>query len=72
MSKLSLISKVNIVEEDDVAYAIIYVVHGCHRRNPANTIGHYFCKDEAEKSKEFYQSTGIYDVVYIVEKIVWF
>lgn len=62
----------HIVEKDDMTYAVVYAVRGCKDNQPANTIGLYFSKDEAEKTKEIYYHAEIYDTIYIVEKMVWF
>lgn len=72
MSKKSLIHKMQIVEKDDMAYAVVYAVRGCMKNQPVNTIGLYFSKDEAERTKETYYHAEIYDTIYIVEKMVWF
>ena len=61
-----------IVEKDDMAYAVVYAVRGCMENQPVNTIGLYFSKDEAEITKETYYHAQIYDTIYIVEKMVWF
>ena len=61
-----------IVEKDDMAYAVVYAVRGCMENQPVNTIGLYFSKDEAERTKETYYHAQIYDTIYIVEKMVWF
>ena len=72
MSKKSLIHKMQIVEKDDMAYAVVYVVRGCKYNQPVNTIGLYFSKDEAERTKETYYQAEIYDTIWVVEKMVWF
>lgn len=72
MSKNSLIQSINIVEKDDMKYAIVYEVRGCRENQPANNIGFYFSKEIAEETKDIYYKAGIFDVVYIVEKMVWF
>lgn len=72
MSKKSLINKIQIVEDDDMAYAVVYAVRGNKYNQPANTIGLYFSKEEAVKTQQLYYNAEIYDVIYIVEKMVWF
>lgn len=72
MSKKSLISKIQIVSQAYLSYAVVYAVRGRKGFNPVNTVGLYFSKEEAEKTKETYYRAGIYDVIYIVEKMVWF
>lgn len=72
MSKKSLINKIQIVEKDDMAYAVVYAVRGCKYNQPVNTIGLYFSKDEAERTKETYYHAEVYDTIWIVKKMVWF
>ena len=72
MSKKSLIHKMQIVEKDDMAYAVVYAVRGCKYNQPVKTIGLYFSKDEAERTKETYYHAEIYDTIWIVENMVWF
>lgn len=72
MSKQSLINKINIVEKDDMMYVVVYEVRACRENQPANTIGVFFSKEQAEEIKQFYYDSAIYDVVYIVQKMVWF
>lgn len=72
MSKKSLINKMQIVEKDDMAYAVVYAVRGCLKNQPVDTIGLYFSKDEAERTKENYYNAQIYDTIYIIEMMVWF
>lgn len=72
MSKKSLISKIQIVNQAYLSYALIYEVRGRNGILPINSIGLYFSKNEAEKTKATYYRAGIYDVIYIVEKMVWF
>lgn len=64
--------RINIIEKDDMTYAIVYALRGYRRSEPANTIGFYFSKEDAEQTKKVYVDAEIYDVLYIVEKIVWF
>ena len=72
MSKKSLIKSINIVENDGMKYAVVYEVRGCRENQSANNIGFYFSKEKAEETKDIYYKAEIYDVVYIVEKMVWF
>lgn len=61
-----------IVEKDDMAYAVVYAVRGCRYNQPVITIGLYFSKDEAERTKENCYHAEIYDTIWIVEQMVWF
>lgn len=72
MSKKSLISKIQIVNQAYLSYAIVYAVHGCKYNQPVNTIGLYFSKEDAEKTKKTYYEAEIYDTIWIVEKNVLF
>lgn len=72
MAKRGLFKKINVVDKGDMAYAVVYALRGYRKSQPASSIGLYFSKEKAEKTKEFYNSAEIYDIVYIVEKIVWF
>ena len=72
MSKKSLISKIKIVNQAYLSYAIVYEVRGCKYNQPVNSIGLYFSKEEAEKTKENYYQSEIYDTIWLVEKMVWF
>ena len=72
MSKESLIKSINVVEKDDMKYAVIYAVRGCKYNGPVNTIALYFSKDEAEKAKEICFRVDIYDSVWVVAQMVWF
>ena len=72
MSKGNLIKKIQIVKKAEMAYAVVYEVRGCLENQPTNNIGFYFSKEKAEETKDLYCKAEIYDIVYIVEKMVWF
>lgn len=72
MTKKSLINKVQIIEKNGESYVIVYAVRGYRGLERVVTIGLYFSKEVAEQMKKFYADAEIYDVLYIVEKNVWF
>ena len=72
MAKRGLFKRINVIDKGDMTYAVVYALRGYRKGQPANTIGLYFSKKDAEETKEVYCSAEIYDVLYIIEKIVWF
>lgn len=72
MAKSSLFKRVNIIDNGDMVYAVVYALRGRREEEPTHTIGLYFSKEDAEQTKKIYDGADVYDVLYIVEKIVWF
>lgn len=71
MTKKDFIKKIQVIGKDDLFYSVVYVLKGCRGAEPAVTICLYFSLADAMDKKEYYQSLGWYDVVYIIEEMVW-